>query len=316
MYEHYYGLRERPFSLTSNPRYLLLTSAHAEALSALRYGIGSRVGVIVLVGEAGTGKTMVIRAAMASRITAGSVVLLNNPLLNRSEFFEHLVQGFDLTAEAATSKTRSLSEMTRKLENSLRSGNQMALIVDEAHALPHEILEEIRFLANIETDDQKLLPVILAGQSELADRLNGIGLRQLKQRVALRCSLGPLQNTETAVYIAGRISVAGGDATTVFTLGAVELIHALSHGVPRTINVICDNALLTGFAADQRPIDRDIVLEVCRDLDLQAPDEPPQPAFEKEAFVTTLPTPDSIATQPGARAGLFRWLSSRGPGTT
>src|SRR6266550_4646817 len=192
MYERYYGLRQRPFNLTSNPRYLLLTSAHAEALSSLQYGIGSRLGIIVLVGE--------------------------------------------------------------------------------AHALPYEILEEIRLLANIETDEEKLLPVVLAGQPELGNRLNNPDLRQLKQRVALRCSLRALTLKETAAYIAGRIGVAGGDAANIFTGKAVQLIHRYSRGVPRTISVICDNALVTGFAADERPIDVGTVCEVCRDLDLTIPE--------------------------------------------
>ena len=277
MYEHYYGLRERPFSLTSNPRYLLLTTAHAEALSTLRYGIENRVGIIVLVGEAGTGKTTVIRAATASWVTAGPFVLLNNPVLSRSEFFEHLARGFGLRDAAGDSKTAFLSELTWKLEENLRSGSQTALVVDEAHALPRDILEEIRLLANIETDDQKLLPVVLAGQPELGDRLNGANLRQLKQRVALRCSLRPLEIGETAAYIAGRIRVAGGEAATLFTQEAVELIHQRSRGVPRTISVICDNALLTGFAADQRPIGCETVLEACRDLDLRVTDPAPVP---------------------------------------
>ena len=331
MYEHYYGLRERPFSLTSNPRYLLLTTAHAEALSTLQYGIRNRAGIIVLIGEAGTGKTTVLRAAMASQSADGPFVLLNNPLLTRNEFFEQLVRGFGLSEEAATSKARFLSELTRQLEDSLRSGSQTALIVDEAHALPHEILEEIRLLANIETDDEKLLPVVLAGQPELGDRLNGASLRQLKQRVALRCSLGPLQIKETAALIAGRIGVAGGDAAKLFTPKAVELIHELSHGVPRTIGVICDNALLTGFAADRRPIGRETVLEVCRDLDLRVPDPAPvpPPLIKEEPFVgrgtgetagwprgTAGPESDSLDRKVVAQVGRFRGFSSWSRGTT
>ena len=272
MYERYYGLRQRPFNLTSNPRYLLLTSAHAEALSSLQYGIGSRLGIIVLVGEAGTGKTTVIRAAMASQPPGAQFVVMNNPLLSRTEFFQHLAQGFGLTDAAVGSKTRFLSELTQVLEESVLSGNQTALIVDEAHALPYEILEEIRLLANIETDEEKLLPVVLAGQPELGNRLNNPDLRQLKQRVALRCSLRALTLKETAAYIAGRIGVAGGDAATIFTGKAVQLIHRYSRGVPRTISVICDNALVTGFAADERPIDVGTVSEVCRDLDLTIPE--------------------------------------------
>ena len=132
MYERYYGLRQRPFNLTSNPRYLLLTSAHAEALSSLQYGIGSRLGIIVLVGEAGTGKTTVIRAAMASQPPGAQFVVMNNPLLSRTEFFQHLAQGFGLTDAAVGSKTRFLSELTQVLEESVLSGNKTALIVDEA----------------------------------------------------------------------------------------------------------------------------------------------------------------------------------------
>jgi general secretion pathway protein A len=268
MYERYYGLKERPFNLTSNPRYLLLTPAHAEALSSLQYGISSRIGIIALIGEAGTGKTTVIRAAMASQPAGGQFVVINNPLLSRADFFQHLAQGFRLSDEAAASKTRFLSELTRTLEESVRSGRQTGLIVDEAHALPYEILEEIRLLANIETDDEKLLPVVLVGQPELGDRLNNSDLRQLKQRVALRCSIRTLRLRETAAYIAGRIGMAGGDAARIFTANAVLLIHQYSLGVPRTISVICDNALVTGFAADERPIDVGTIEEVCRDLDL------------------------------------------------
>jgi len=268
MYERYYGLRQRPFTLTSNPRYLLLTPAHAEALSSLQYGLGSRIGIIALLGEAGTGKTTVIRAAMASQPAPSQIVQINNPVLSRAEFFQHLAQGFGLSDETAASKPRFLSELTRTLEESVAQGRQTGLIVDEAHALPFEILEEIRLLANIETDDEKLLPVVLAGQPELGTQLNRPELRQLKQRVALRCSLRTLRLRETAAYIAGRIGVAGGDAAKLFTAGAVQTIHKYSGGVPRTISVICDNALVTGFAADERPVDSGIVEEVCRDLDL------------------------------------------------
>jgi general secretion pathway protein A len=308
MYERYFGLRQRPFALTSNPRYLLLTAAHAEALSSLQYGMSSRIGIIVLVGEAGTGKTTVIRAAMASQPAGGHFVVMNNPLISRTEFLQHLAQGFGLSNEAAASKTRFLSELTDALRASLLSGRQTALIVDEAHALPFEILEEIRLLANIETDEEKLLPVVLAGQPELTDRLNSPDLRQLKQRVALRCSLRTLRPAETAAYVAGRIGVAGGDAAKLFTAEAVRLIHKYSGGVPRTISVICDNALVTGFAADRRPVDVDIVQEVCRDLDLGA--------FEydgdRQALATAPAPPQSsdLADRPPTRVASSRRVFS------
>ncbi len=274
MYERYYGLREAPFKLTSNPRYLLLTSGHAEALNSVQYGISSRRGVIVFVGEAGTGKTTVIRAVIAAAPAGTRIVQINNPLLTRSEFLHCLAEGFGLDVGLAASKPRLLAALTDLLDSLARQGTQTALIVDEAHALPFEILEEVRLLANIETDDEKLLPVVLVGQPELSDRLNEPNLRQLKQRVALRCTLGALGLRETAAYIAGRIRVAGGDASQMFGHDSVVLIHRCSRGVPRVISVICDNALVTGFAIDERPVGQDTVRQVCRDLDIEVPEVP------------------------------------------
>ena len=302
MYERYYGLEERPFALTSNPRYLLLITAHREALSTLQYGLDTRRSLLVLVGEAGTGKTTVVRAALASQPAGARFVSVTNPLLTRAEFFEQLIHGFGLSEKAATSKTRFLEELTATMQESLQEGVRTALVVDEAHALSHEVLEEIRLLANLETDDEKLLPVVLVGQPELADRLNEPGLRQLKQRIALRCSLRPLRIAETAAYIAGRIGVAGGEAAGMFTQEAVELVHHCSHGVPRTISVICDNALLAGFAADERPVGRHTIADVCRDLDLAVP----VPALARPVLALTdrggdrAPSKDSAA--PGEMA--------------
>lgn len=272
MYERYYGLREPPFRLTSSPRYLLLTPSHAEGLSVLQCGIGSRRGIVVLTGEAGTGKTTVIRAATASQPTDACFVVIRNPRLTPKEFFEHLAREFGLTGEAATSKTRFLFELTRLLEANLEQGRPTALIVDEAHELSADLLDEIRLLSNLETDDSKLLPVILAGLPAFANRLAEPRWWQLRQRIVLRCSLARLQPSETAAYIAGRIRVAGGDAATVLTAEAVELIHRHAGGLPRTINVICDNALVAGFAADERPVGPRTTDAVCRDLNLGVPE--------------------------------------------
>jgi general secretion pathway protein A len=269
MYESFFGLGERPFDLTPNPRFLLLTGKHKEALSNLKYGLLSGRGLTVLVGEAGTGKTTLIRAAVAEFEAQGAVIAyLNNPTLTRQEFCEFLTAAFKLHPAVASSKTRLLAELATKLQTS--RGNQVlsGLVIDEAQALPDELLEEVRLLANIETETEKLLPIVLAGQPELADRLNKPSLRQLKQRVALRCQLGPLDSRETAEYIAGRIRVAGGNSVLVFTRQAVDAIYHRSGGIPRLISVICDNALISGFAADRRPVSRDIVEEVCRDFDL------------------------------------------------
>ena len=194
MYERFYGLRELPFELTPNPQYLFLTERHRGALCNLQYGITARRGITLLIGEAGTGKTTLVHAALGlvNRDDA-RCVYLNNPTLTRAEFVQFLAHGFGLSADASQSKAVFLRELEHALLGRLSSGVVSALLIDEAQSLPHELLEEIRLLANMETDTQKLLPVVLAGQPELADRLNEPALRQLKQRVALRCDLGLLE---------------------------------------------------------------------------------------------------------------------------
>jgi type II secretory pathway predicted ATPase ExeA len=268
MYERFYGLAERPFELTPNPRFLFMTPHHREALTMLEYGLSSRRGIALLVGEAGTGKTTIVHAALQSqRATQSLVVYLNNPALTRSEFIEFLAAGFALSGDAAKSKTRCLTELTDLLARRHAAGMMSALVIDEAQCLADELLEEVRLLANIESASEKLLSIVLAGQPELADRLNHAALRQLKQRIGLRCALLPLHLPETAAYIAGRVRIAGGDAATIFSPDAVQTIHHHAGGIPRTISVICENALVAGFALDRRPVDRAVVAEVCRDFD-------------------------------------------------
>lgn len=308
MYHEYYGLNERPFDLTPNTRYLYLTPMHREALAAVQYGITSRRGIIVVTGEAGTGKTTIVRAAL--RALRGENVrqtYLNNPALTRDEFLQFLTRAFRLGEGTAESKTDLLSKLTATLARNHAQGQITAMVVDEAQSLPHELLEEIRLLANIETSTAKLLQVVLVGQPELADRLNDPSLRQLKQRVAIRATLRPLDLRATAALIAGRIRVAGGNPPEVFTPAAVELVYRYSGGVARTINVICDNALLSGFAADQKPVGPTLVEEVCRDFDLTPRDpnlarstsRPGTPATPNtpRATLTTRPAGAAAATQ-------------------
>jgi general secretion pathway protein A len=273
MYEHFYGLSERPFDLTPNPRYLLMTTKHREALSHLEYGITGRKGITVLIGEAGTGKTTLVHRVLdQQRQNNVLTVCVSNPLLSRDEFFEYVAWGFGLDAAITASKTRFLMALTEALVQRRAGGGGSALLVDEAQCLSHELLEEIRLLANIETETDKLLPVLLIGQPELADRINEPSLRQLKQRIALRCTLSPLDANETGAYIANRIAIAGGEAQRIFTAGAVAAVFEHSRGIPRTVSVICDNALVNGFANDERPISRATVLDVCRDFDLYTGD--------------------------------------------
>ena len=182
-----------------------------------------------------------------------------------------LAAQFSLSEHARTSKTDLLLELEQLFRQRHEAGERTVLIVDEAQSLPSVLLEEIRLLSNIETNDEKLLSIVIAGQPELAARLNDQSLRQLKQRIALRCELRPLLVRESAVYIASRIAAAGGVPAEMFTREAVMLIHEFSRGIPRTINVIADNALLGGFAKGQRLVTRELVREVCRDFDIAPP---------------------------------------------
>jgi general secretion pathway protein A len=269
MYETFFGLASRPFDLTPDPRYLFLTPSHREALSSLEYGISARTGVTVLVGEAGTGKTTLIRATLDGRDQAKTkTIYMNNPTLTRAEFLEFLAAEFQLPTQTAESKTRLLRELEEALLGMLHADITPALIIDEAQSLPYELLEEIRLLANIETAREKLLPIILAGQPELGTRLNHQSLRQLKQRVGLRCDLRPLDLSETGSYITARVKVAGGTAASLFTREAVMLIHERSQGIPRVVSVICHNALINAFALGRKPVTTECVLEVCRDFEL------------------------------------------------
>jgi general secretion pathway protein A len=192
MYEQFFGFRERPFDLTPNPRFVVMTPAHREALSNLEYGILSRKGITMLLGEAGTGKTTVIRTAIERQPTRVWCVHIPNPALTRDEFVEMLATKFDLSDQARVSKATLLHELEALLLQRREAGEITVLIIDEAQSLPRDLLEEIRLLANIETNEEKLLSVIIAGPPELSERLNDDSLRQLKQRVALRCELGVL----------------------------------------------------------------------------------------------------------------------------
>ncbi|HEY3883778.1 MAG TPA: AAA family ATPase [Vicinamibacterales bacterium] len=300
MYTEFFGFRELPFELTPDPRFLFLTSRHREGLVNLRHALSTAKGMALLVGDAGTGKTTLLRAALRDE-SRGRIQCLYicNPALTRDEFVELIARGVGLSDEAARSKAAFLIELERTLRERRARGEVLALAVDEAQSLPYALLEEIRLLANIETETEKLLPVVLAGQPELADRLNEPSLRQLKQRIALRCELAPLTLEETASYIAGRIRAAGGDTTKVFTRDAVLLVHQRSRGIPRTINVICDNAFVTAMALDKKPVTRDVVAEVCRDFDFQSSDAPavaqaprPRPAVPAAVRTAAVPVPE------------------------
>jgi general secretion pathway protein A len=291
MYQQFYGLNALPFELTATPGRIFSSPGHREALCNLEYGLSTAKAITLLIGEAGTGKTTLIQAAIASkRCKHITCVYLHNPALTRAEFFEMLARQFGLDAALAKSKTTLLAALETTLLERRSRGQAVALVVDEAQCLSHELLEEIRLLVNFEVDSQRLIPLVLAGQSELGARLNEPGLRQLKQRVALRCTVQPFTLPETAAYMSTRIKHVGGEGARLFTREAVVLIHERSRGVARTINVICDNALLTGMALGLRPVGREVVLEVCEDFDLRRSGDP---AFARRSDATTEPAASS-----------------------
>ena len=306
-----------------------MTPKHREALATLQYGLSERKGFTVVIGEAGTGKTTLVNAALQAQrgnrpLGRDCVAYLNNPTLTPAEFIAYLAPALGLSREAASSKASFLIELNRSVTDRHQAGGLTALIVDEAQNLPDALLEEIRLLANVETGSDKLLQIVLTGQPELADRLNQVSLRQLKQRIALRCVLNPLDKTETGAYIAARIWIASANDLTLFTEEAIDIIYDASQGIPRTISVICDNSLVAGFALGERPIGRDTVLEVCNDFDLvpeprveftKVPirSEPPAESdMGRLRMLTAKPSPEQAPALPKASATRDLFQAFRG----
>ena len=266
MYAEFYGLREMPFALTPDPRYIYFTPSHTEVMANLHYGIESGKGLIVVTGEVGTGKTTMLRWVMQRLDRTVLVAYIFNPRLSVPEFYQHLATLFNITNW--DNKSDFLIELGKVLESRHSRGLRTVLIIDEAHGLSTNVLEEVRLLCNFESDTAKKLQIVLTGQPELRTVLNYSDLRQLKQRVALRCEITALPNVEeTAQYIASRLKVAGA-RTDIFSPGAVDYIFRCSEGIPRNINNLCDNALLNGFAASEPIISRAIVEEVATTFDM------------------------------------------------
>src|SRR5229473_4544817 len=268
MYAEFYGLREMPYALTPDPRYIYFTPSHTEVMANLHYGIESGKGLIVVTGEVGTGKTTMLRWVMQRLDRTVLVAYIFNPRLSVPEFYQHLARLFDI--QNWESKSDLLIELGKVLESRHSRGLRTVLIIDEAHGLSTSVLEEVRLLGNFESDTAKQLQIVLTGQPELRNVLHYPDLRQLKQRVALRCDIKALPNVEeTARYIASRLSVAGAArAADIFSPGAIDYIFRCSEGIPRNINNLCDNALLNGFAASEPIISRAAVEEVAGTFDM------------------------------------------------
>ena len=269
MYLEFYGLKELPFALTPDPRFIYFTPSHTEAMANLHYGIESGKGLIVVTGEVGTGKTTILRWMMNRLDRTVLVAYLFNPRMTVAEFYQYISSPKLLDVPRWESKSELLLKLGEVLDSRHSRGLRTVLIIDEAHGLSPAVLEEIRLLSNFESDSAKQLQIILTGQPELRDVLNQPELRQLKQRIALRCEIRPLPTIEeTERYIASRLLAAGAERTDIFTPSAVDFIFRCSEGIPRQINNLCDNALLTGFAAGAETVGRDIVEEVADTFDL------------------------------------------------
>src|SRR5437762_2583558 len=271
MYNAFFGLKENPFNLSPDPSFLYRSTQHEEALANLIYGVQSRKGFIVLSGEVGTGKSTMLeclRNFLAAQQVEFAYVF--NSRLTVDQFFDMIAYDFDLQCDR-TSKTEILFALNEFLFHRNNSGRTTALIVDEAQNLDWEVLEEIRLLGNLENPRGKLLQIVLAGQPELDRKLDAPDYRQLKQRVALRCTLYPFTEIETVEYINSRLAKAGMAEQTVFSPELLSEIYYRTQGIPRIINAVCDNLLLTAFASESKTATMEYLEEVSTDLRLEWP---------------------------------------------
>jgi general secretion pathway protein A len=272
MYKKFFSLTRNPFDLTPDPGYYVPTARHDEALATLHYGVRQQKGFVVVTGEAGTGKTLMLRCLLRMFTESKDIAYayLFNGRLSPLEFLQYIVADFGHSS-AGKNKGELLMEFGRFVAERGAQKQTTILIVDEAHHLPEEILEEIRLLTNLEMAEQKLLQIILVGQPELDRKLDGYNLRQLKQRIALRSYLGPLDIEETAGYIEHRLKTAGLDAThePIFTTEAIAAVHRFSRGLPRLINTICENSLVSAYARQSRVVTPEIVEDVSMDFRLE-----------------------------------------------
>ena len=296
MYKSFYGLKENPFNVNPDPRYLLLTKQIEEALTGLMYGIQTRKGFITLTGEVGTGKTTLVNRLLDwLHHRRARTAFLFNSRMNSSQLFDFILAEFDIQCDSK-SKSQQLMKLNHWLLDRYRAGETVVLIIDEAQNLTFPVLEEIRLLTNLETSTEKLLQIVLSGQPELEEKLKLPELRQLRQRIMLRCKTAPLSKDQTQEYIEERLRIAGADSTPIFSRAAMETVHLYSLGVPRVVNLLCEHSLVNGFVDQQRPIEPKIVEEVAREFQLDEV-EPIAPSgatrsaadvYNSEAFIQNL----------------------------
>jgi len=246
VYLDFYGLKQSPFDITPNPRFLFHSNKHREAFNHLLYGIQQRKGFVQLTGEVGAGKTTLCRALLETLDSKYSTALILNPVMSGDEMMKAIATEFGLEAKGKD-RLETVATISDFLLRQTLAGRETVLIVDEAQNLTEDLLEQVRLISNIETDDRKLLQIVLMGQPELRDRLNSPRLKQLRQRITVRYHLNPLTRTEVGQYIHHRLALAGGQGRPIFTAPAVWRVYNYSKGIPRLVNAVCDKALLAAY---------------------------------------------------------------------
>jgi general secretion pathway protein A len=268
MYQKFFGLRESPFNVNPDPRYLYLTRQIQESLAGLTYGIQNRKGFILLTGEVGTGKTTLLNRLLdwlrGQRVATAYIF---NSRLDVNQLFDFIMAEFEIPCESRE-KSQVLMRLNQWLLERYRAGETAVLIVDEAQNLSAEVLEEIRLLTNLETSTEKLLQIVLTGQPELEEKLKLPQLRQLRQRITLRCRTAPLSLEETFGYIAERLRIAGANGEPIFSKESIQTIHLYSHGIPRVVNLLCEHSLINAYVDSLRPVPSHMVEEVAREFQL------------------------------------------------
>src|ERR1700736_3732564 len=296
MYKSYFGLKENPFNVNPDPRYLYLTKQIEEALTGLMYGIQTRKGFITLTGEVGTGKTTLVNRLLESlRQPRTRAPFLFNSRMNTSHLFDFILAEFEIVCESRT-KSQQLMKLNQWLLERYRAGETSVLIVDEAQNLTYPVMEEIRMLTNLETSTDKLLQIVLSGQPELEEKLKLPQLRQLRQRISVQCKTSPLTAGQTHEYVAERLRIAGANGQPIFSVKATDAIHKYAHGIPRVINLLCEHALTTAYVEEQRPIEAPLIEDIAKEfqLDKTPPVAPTgsltvtQDVYNSESFVQNL----------------------------
>lgn len=289
MYCEFYQLTERPFNVTPDPKFLYLNARYREAIASLNYGITQRKGFITLIGEAGTGKTTLLKRLLEDLDPKTKTVFIFNTNVTFEEILEYIFAEFDLPVHNGK-KLYMLQRLNTFLLEELRSGGNVALLIDEAQDLEFSVLEDLRLLSNLETAKEKILQIVLSGQPELGQKLSNPILRQLRQRISINCRLLPLSRDEITEYLQYRLQAAGCPDLKLFTREAEDQIYHFSRGVPRLVNVVCDNALVIGYALGKKRIGADLIKEAAADL-LPVELHDSEPATPRTAPATTVRAP-------------------------